>query len=132
MEARKKSKKRDAIYNELLISKAHPSAEMLYSSLKVKIPDLSLATVYRNLSMFVNDGDAICVGNVNGHDRYDAVLAPHAHFICTNCGSVEDVYMQDSLSEIYEHIETDTGSKIMGHSLSFSGLCSKCNCKGVH
>ena len=95
MEARKFSKKRAAILEALRHTDEHPSAEMLYSRLKGEFPDLSLGTVYRNLAMFVADGDAVSVGSVGGQERYDAVTAPHAHFICSCCGRVLDVYAYD-------------------------------------
>ena len=66
MEARKFSKKRAAILEALRATDEHPSAEMLYAGLKGRFPDLSLGTVYRNLAMFVADGDAVIVGNVAG------------------------------------------------------------------
>ena len=55
--ARRYSKKRAAIIDALRASDAHPSAEMLYQKLKEQFPDLSLGTVYRNLSQLKQDGD---------------------------------------------------------------------------
>ena len=53
MEApRKNSKKRAAILACLQNTKTHPTAEWIYQQLKPQIPDLSLGTVYRNLSLF--------------------------------------------------------------------------------
>ena len=49
---RKRSKKRDAILACIRETDTHPSAEWIYTRLKPQIPDLSLGTVYRNLSMF--------------------------------------------------------------------------------
>ena len=91
MEARKYSKKREAILEALRNTTEHPSAEMLYARLKPEFPDLSLGTVYRNLAMFIRDGDAVSVGTVAGQERYDADTHPHAHFICSECGRVLDV-----------------------------------------
>ena len=78
MEARKYSKKREAILEALRNTTEHPSAEMLYARLKPEFPDLSLGTVYRNLAMFIRDGDAVSVGTVAGQERYDADTHPHA------------------------------------------------------
>ena len=125
MEARKYSKKRQAILEALRNTKEHPSAEMLYAKLKPEYPDLSLGTVYRNLAMFVRDGDAVSVGTVAGQERYDADTRPHAHFICSSCGSVLDV-CSPCLSALDKAVEQETGGEVIGHSLSFSGLCSGC------
>ena len=47
---RKHSHKRDAILECLRCTTSHPTAEWVYTQLKPTIPDLSLATVYRNLA----------------------------------------------------------------------------------
>ena len=45
----RKSKQRDSIYGYLCGTKSHPSADMIYESLKGELDNLSLGTVYRNL-----------------------------------------------------------------------------------
>lgn len=125
--ARKHSRKRDALLAALRATGEHPSAEMLYSALKEEYPDLSLGTVYRNLAMFVRDGDAVSVGVVNGQERYDACTYPHAHFVCTLCQSVLDVPLPD-LAGLDEQVRTALDCDVEAHSLSFSGLCSRCRC----
>ena len=91
METRKFSRKREAIIDALRSTKTHPTAEWIYSRLKPSYPDLSLGTVYRNLSLFLGEGSIIKVGNVNGQERYDANINPHPHFICDSCGEVIDI-----------------------------------------
>ena len=125
MEARKFSKKRAAILEALRATDEHPSAEMLYARLKTEFPDLSLGTVYRNLAMFVADGDAVSVGTVNGQERYDADTGPHAHFICACCGRVLDV-CSPNLTGIDREVERETGGVVTSRSLSFSGTCARC------
>ena len=85
------SPKRDAILQCLRSTTCHPSAEWVYSQLKPTIPDLSLATVYRNLARFRAEGAVQVIGCVDGEDRYDGDTAPHGHFICRTCGSVIDL-----------------------------------------
>ncbi len=129
MEARKFSKKRAAILEALRHTDEHPSAEMLYSRLKGEFPDLSLGTVYRNLAMFVADGDAVSVGSVGGQERYDAVTAPHAHFICSCCGRVLDV-CSPNLAGVDRQVEAETGGVVLSRSLSFTGTCARCLASG--
>ena len=70
MEPRSKHfRKRDAILNYLRHTTEHPSAETVYAALKAEIPDLSLGTVYRNLSLFKEQGLIISLGSVNGVER---------------------------------------------------------------
>lgn len=125
--ARRTSKKRQAIYDALCATDAHPSAEQLYASLKPQIPDLSLGTVYRNLGVLLSDGLIISVGNVNGEERYDARTENHIHFICEKCSSVLDVWVDSPAPLDYSDVEAFTGGRVKNHSLSYSGLCENCS-----
>ena len=92
METSKKNfRKRNAILSFLRQTKDHPSAEMVFNHLKQEIPDLSLGTVYRNLSMFKAQGEIISLGTVNGVERFDGNIEPHVHFICQECDAVIDL-----------------------------------------
>lgn len=77
MNTTRHSPKRDAILQCLRSTTCHPSAEWVYSQLKPRIPDLSLATVYRNLARFRAEGAVQVIGCVDGEDRYDGDTAPH-------------------------------------------------------
>ncbi len=124
METRKFSRKREAILDVLRSTKTHPTAEWVYSRLKPAYPDLSLATVYRNLSLFLSEGRAISVGNVNGQERYDANVAPHPHFICDICGEVMD--MDESFDyDLIRNIRFPEGS-IEYCEVVFHGKCLNC------
>ena len=120
------SKKREAIFNKLISTDIHPSAEWIYRNLKSDYPDLSLGTVYRNLSKFKEDGSIISIGFVNGQERFDGNTTPHSHFICRKCGAVIDMHelkldvdLNKAASKLYNY-------KIEGHELIFRGLCDKC------
>lgn len=121
---RRHSKKRDAILNCIRQSRVHPSAEWIYAQLKPEHPDLSLGTVYRNLALFRESGEVVCVATVRGADRLDACTEPHAHFICEQCGAVLDVDVpQDDLRS---DLETRYGVRVRRSELLFRGVCSAC------
>ena len=63
---RKHSRKRDAILDCMRHTTCHPTAEWVYQQLKPVFPDLSLGTVYRNLSVFKASGMIQSIGVVNG------------------------------------------------------------------
>lgn len=128
MEAvRRTSKKRQAIYDALCATTAHPSAEQLYAELKPRIPDLSLGTVYRNLSVLMSDGLIISVGNVNGEERYDARTQSHTHFVCEKCNAILDVWLDSPVPVDYSAVENCISGKVYSHSLCFTGVCEKCS-----
>ena len=94
---RKNSKKRQAILESLRSVTDHPTAEMIYNRLKPEYPDLSLGTVYRNLAMFLEEGQVISVGTVDGQERYDARTDFHAHLVCRRCRCVTDIEPTDEV-----------------------------------
>ena len=120
------SKKRQAIYETLLRSTDHPSAESVYQSLKPDFPDLSLGTVYRNLKSMVASGDVICVSNVDGKDRFDAHTAPHIHLICRCCGGVQDLELTEEITGLCQLLSQRSGTAIDPTSLRLTGLCHNC------
>ena len=111
---RKHSRKRDAILECLRCTTSHPTAEWVYNQLKPTIPDLSLATVYRNLAMFKAEGTIDSVGVYNGLERFDFRTDPHAHFICRVCA--------DTLQEV----EQQTGASVETCRIAVSGVCAAC------
>ena len=126
METRKQFRKRNAILSYLQATKEHPSAEMVYMGVKQDCPDISLATVYRNLALFRDQGLVQCVGTVKGVERFDGNTAPHVHFFCTECGSVLDLPEVEAPAQLSEAVENGTGGKVNMYSLSFAGICKNC------
>lgn len=126
METRKQFRKRNAILSYLQATNEHPSAEMVYMGVKQDCPDISLATVYRNLALFRDQGLVQCVGTVKGVERFDGNTAPHVHFFCTECGSVLDLPEVEAPAQLSEAVENGTGGKVNMYSLSFAGICKNC------
>ncbi len=104
----------------------HPTAEMLYNSLKPLYPELSLGTVYRNLAVLAQEGLVVSVAHVDGQERYDARTEPHAHFVCRRCHKVMDLELPDTVSGLYGDIDGVLGCKAESFSLNVSGLCRDC------
>ena len=118
---RKHSRKRDAILACLRSTTCHPTAEWVYQQLKPAIPDLSLGTVYRNLSMFKDEGLVISVGTVGGLERFDGT-----HFVCTRCSAVLDLMDINLEDGFLQSVHDTAGGKITDYRLSFYGLCPEC------
>ena len=121
---RKHSKKRDAILECIAGTKCHPTAEWVYQQLKPDFPDLSLGTVYRNISMFKDEGVIQSIGVVNGLERFDYTTAPHTHFICTACGQVLDLDNVVLPAVVLE--DAASGGTVTSYQLLFTGTCAHC------
>lgn len=122
----KNFRKRNAILTYLCNSTEHPSAETIFTDLKAEIPDLSMGTVYRNLTLFKKQGLATSVATVGGVERFDANTNPHVHFICNDCDAVIDLHPVHAPENLKSQAETCIGCNVSGCQLSFTGLCREC------
>ena len=126
MATTKHFKKRDTILEYLRHTNAHPSAETIFTDLKAQIPDLAMGTVYRNLSLFKEQGLVSSVATVHGVERFDANTDPHVHFICNECNAVIDLHQMQIPETLYAAAENCCGGKIADYQVSFSGTCRDC------
>ena len=122
---KKFSRKREAILQKVQSTTLHPSAEWVYSELKPKIPDLSLGTVYRNLSGLKKDGVITSVGAIRGEERFDGNTSEHSHFICEFCGAVRDVdVVVDRV--LAAEVAARFGGEVTRVNQLFFGKCENC------
>ena len=117
---------REAILACLRGTTTHPSAEWVFEQLKPQIPDLSLGTVYRNLSQFKEQGEIISVGVVNGLERYDARVEPHVHFICNQCEAVLDLNSIAVPEALFTQAAEESGAQVTGCTVNLCGVCQEC------
>jgi len=126
MQARKYSKKRNAILGLIRSSKAHPQAQWVYERLKPEFPDLSLGTVYRNIKVLLEENALASVGVVQGEERFDGDSRPHAHAICRRCGMIVD--LGEASTQINAYIPAiPPGFAIDIRRTVFYGLCGECS-----
>lgn len=124
MAVTKHSKQRDAIISELCQRYDHPTAEELYLALKMKMPNLSLGTVYRNLNMLSEDGTIQKI-SVGGADHFDGNAKNHYHMLCTECKRLYDV-AYPVLEDIERKAVNFVDGQITSHTITFIGLCNGC------
>ena len=124
-------RKRDAILTCLRQTTVHPSAEWVYSQLKPEYTDLSLGTVYRNLSLFKEQGIIASIGTVNGVERFDGNIDPHVHFVCTGCDAVIDLPEVQIPEALSASAEACAGCRVSSCQLTFAGTCKECKPKNL-
>jgi Fur family peroxide stress response transcriptional regulator len=121
------SRKRDEILALIRSTPSHPSARWVYERLKPAIPALSLGTVYRNITLFREEGELVSLGVVQGEERFDGRVEPHPHFICSRCGKVIDIpeLPNETLGSI-RNLGKEQGLTIEPGRTVFYGLCGDC------
>jgi len=126
MKTKKYSRKREAIKEKLMSTKSHPTAEWIHRELKSEHPDIGIATVYRNLSEFRENGEIVSLGSINGQERFDAELSRHDHFICEDCGAIIDIPGEEGSEDSYKAIPSEIGAVITRHHVTYYGKCRNC------
>jgi len=82
---------RQVIYEAVVSAPGHYSPEQIYDGVRRRVPSISLATVYKNIRLFVEHG---LLREVTPHApmlRVDGNLEPHHHLVCTRCKLVQDI-----------------------------------------
>ncbi|MBE5869509.1 MAG: transcriptional repressor [Lachnospiraceae bacterium] len=123
--ALKYSRQREEIKSFLMTRKDHPTADVVYTNVRMQYPNISLGTVYRNLTLLADMGEIARLRVGDGVDHFDADTSPHYHFVCNDCGSVIDLEMED-INSILEIAGANFDGRITGHITYFSGSCGKC------
>lgn len=128
----KYSRQRAAILSFLQTRKDHPTAEVVYSHVKEEYPNISLGTVYRNLTQLADNGMILRLSfGELGIDHFDADTSPHHHFVCSSCSSVIDLELRE-MPFIDEEAGKNFNGMIQGHNIYFYGLCKCCLGKKSH
>ncbi|VGO21074.1 Fur family transcriptional regulator [Pontiella sulfatireligans] len=111
------------IFREVAQTDEHPDADTILKRVRERMPTISHDTVYRTLSSLEDMGLISRVDPVCGRARYDANSDAHHHFICTECGCIADVYLNDEIP-LPEGIENL--GRVESLHLQIRGMCHNC------
>ncbi len=121
----KHSRQRDSIIEFLSTRKDHPTADTVYMNVRQSFPNISLGTVYRNLTLLADMGEILRIRVGDGVDHFDYDTSPHYHFVCRECGSVLDLDMEVTKEED-QAAQKNFEGEIEGHMTYFYGRCPNC------
>ena len=102
----------------------HPSADRIFARVREVMPTISLGTVYRNLHRLAAEG---CIGIVHLGDRlarFDPTPGGHDHFVCEQCGRIED--LPATPLDLEANAARQAGHHVTGHALVLYGRCREC------
>ncbi len=85
------SAQRVAIAEYVLGTERHPSAEQVWAGVRRRFPQVSRATVYNSLNLFVRKGLLRQLVLAEGCVVFDPKVVAHHHFIDEETGAIHDV-----------------------------------------
>ena len=123
------TRQRRLILKELLAPGNHPTADAVYRGVRMRMPNISLGTVYRNLEILSQAGMVRKLHIGPGQKRYERTQHSHYHARCVKCGYISDL-PAEPFGDLEQTATENSGFDITGHELAFEGLCGKCgdNC----
>lgn len=118
---------RKAVIDYMIRTHEHPSAEAIYHDLLPDFPNMSLATVYNNLKVLVEEGfvEEIKIS----HDKttyFDFMGHEHLNVVCEKCGRIADFEDVD-IPDLKREAEEQTGYKITKTQVLMYGICHECS-----
>jgi Fur family transcriptional regulator, peroxide stress response regulator len=116
---------RQVLYEVMQSMDGHPSPEEIYARVKQEIPAISLATVYKNIHLFVESGVLREVSLHHGSQRVEMNRENHHHMVCTRCKAIADLDEQ-ALGLLPKQKRLAGGFLVERYSVDVIGLCVKC------
>jgi Fur family peroxide stress response transcriptional regulator len=116
---------RQVLYETMRTMHGHPSPEEVYIRVKKKVPAISLATVYKNIHLFVESGVFREVSMHHGSVRVEMNGEPHHHMVCSQCRTITDVG-ETELGLVAKRSRLPGGFLVERYAVDVIGVCAKC------
>ena len=115
-----------ALIRLIAASDGHPNATQLFERLRLQFPTVSLATVYKTLTLLKEQGEVLEI-DLRSDSRYDGNKPyPHPHLFCDRCNRIFDGDEMSLIQDGYREIKDKYGFQILRYQLIFYGVCQDC------
>ncbi|MBR4973713.1 MAG: transcriptional repressor [Clostridia bacterium] len=119
------SRQREAILDVLRSTDTHPTANWIYGKVRERLPNISLGTVYRNLSALTEAGEILCINVGDDFLHYDGDVSSHIHLHCKTCGDITDIRLE---SDPLKSKALEIGFTPENPVYVLTGICKNCKC----
>jgi len=116
---------RQVLYEVMKTMHGHPSPEEVYARVKKKVPAISLATVYKNIHLFVESGVFREVSMHHGSLRLEMNDEAHHHMVCSKCKAITDIGEKE-LGLVSKPSKLPGGFLVERYAVDVIGICAKC------
>jgi Fur family ferric uptake transcriptional regulator len=120
------TKQRTVILEELREMRSHPTADELHERVRLRLPRISLGTVYRTLESLERAGMVRVVGHPGSQRRFDATGGDHGHIRCIRCGRVDDLAGPADARAGDDGAVERLGYVVLERRVDFVGICPAC------
>jgi Fur family peroxide stress response transcriptional regulator len=116
---------RQVLYEVMKAMHGYPSPEESFARVKKKIPAISLATVYKNIRLFLESGVFREVSMHHGSLPVAMKDESHHHLVCSNCRGITDIGEKE-LGLISKEDKLPGGFLVERYAVDVIGICAKC------
>ncbi|MBN2815537.1 MAG: transcriptional repressor [Campylobacterales bacterium] len=109
---------------DILNMHGHVSIEFLYEQMLNKFNSISLATIYKNINIMLENAFVQEVKIPHSKSVYELTKEVHSHLVCDNCGAVQDITVP--IHTILEQTDNTQEFEIKSASVVFTGICKEC------
>ena len=121
---------RQVLYDVMQTMPGHPSPEEVYARVKKRIPAISLATVYKNIHLFIERGVLKEVSLHHGSLRVELNSHAHHHMVCSHCKAITDIDEHDlGIPSPPPHLPG--GFQAERYAIDVIGICAACQKAGL-
>ncbi len=104
----------------------HMSVDDIYAEVIKTHPSLSLATVYKNIILMVENSVLVEVPIEGKKSKYELAKEDHIHLVCTECGEVEDKPHMPQTDTLLHMLTEGEHFKLQKQQINLYGVCEKC------
>jgi len=104
----------------------HMSIDTIYDEVVKTHPSLSLATVYKNIILMVENGVLVEVPIEGKKSKYELVKSDHIHLVCTECGEVEDKPHDENADALFSSMTKEENFSLSKQQINLYGVCAHC------
>jgi len=104
----------------------HMSNDEIYEEVVKSHPSLSLATVYKNIILMVDNGVLVEVPIEGQKSKYELLKDDHIHLVCTECGEVEDKPHNENADALFSSMTKKENFSLSKQQINLYGICASC------
>jgi len=104
----------------------HMNIDDIYAKVIKMHASLSLATIYKNITLMVKNTVLVEVPIDGKKSKYELAKNDHIHLICTKCGSVEDREHPKHMLSTFTYMTKEEKFKLVKQQINLYGVCQEC------